>query len=330
MANILFVYANKSSFVEVDIDILREKHTVIERKVTKQIMFNLIGWIHDVRKADLIVAWFASWHALPAYLLAFVFRKPRLLFTSGYDIANEPDIHYGLRQGDIRTVISDIVFRLVTIAIVPSQFSFDEAVNNTPLEPHQISLIPHAVEDRNAFRKMVSKRPIVITVGAINESNLKRKGIQYFLEAAKYLPDIMFYAVGGIQPELLAQLEMQVSENVVFTGYLSDEDLWKLMAEASVYVQASHHEGFGVSVAEAMLARCIPVVSRHGALPEVVGENGLYIDSFAGQALANSITFALSKDDMMGSKARDSIIERFGLDQRRQALQSSIESLLAE
>ena len=64
-----------------------------------------------------------------------------------------------------------------------------------------------------------------------------------------------------------------------FTGWLSDEELQDLYRRASVYVQASRHEGFGLAVAEAMLAGCVPVVMNVTAMPEVVGDAGVLIDS---------------------------------------------------
>ena len=64
-----------------------------------------------------------------------------------------------------------------------------------------------------------------------------------------------------------------------FTGWLSDEELEDLYRRASVYVQASRHEGFGLAVAEAMLAGCVPVVMDVTAMPEVVGEAGVLVHS---------------------------------------------------
>ena len=43
-----------------------------------------------------------------------------------------------------------------------------------------------------------------------------------------------------------------------------ESELTTLYAEDSVYVQPSLHEGFGLSVAEAMSAGCVPVVTSAG------------------------------------------------------------------
>lgn len=328
MATVLFLYASKSSFVQVDLDLLEEQHTVIERHTTKRAVFNILQLVKDIEQVDFVVAWFASWHSLPSFLWATLRRKPCLLFTSGYDIANEPDIDYGLRQGGIPKIVSGAVFRTTTQAIVPSQFSYQEAIQNTSLNDEQIVIIPHAVDDRPQFQQPIAKRPIAITVGAIHASSLYRKGIRYFIDSAKFLPDTDFYVVGGIKPELREELKAQVSDNVIFTGFMPDNELWTLMAEAKVYVQPSHHEGFGVSVAEAMLARCIPVVSRRGALPEVVDSTGIYLDSFSAEEIANKIKMALDTEDSVGEIGRQSVLKRFTMEQRREGLNQVVDALL--
>lgn len=329
MSTVLYLYANKSSFVQVDLDLLNENHTVIEHQVTKRTVFNVIQLYRDIETVDFVVAWFASWHSLPSFLLAHIKHKPRILFTSGYDIANEPDIGYGLRQGGIRKLISSGVFRTTNQAIVPSQFSYQEAIQNTPLDDQHISIIPHAVEDRSNFKNPTAKRPIAITVGAIHASSLYRKGIRYFIDSAKLLPGVEFYVIGGIKPQLHSELKAQVSDNVIFTGFMPDDELWTLMAEAKVYVQASHHEGFGVSVAEAMLARCIPVISRRGALPEVADISGVYLESFSVEEIAEKIQIAMAIDDSIGESARQSILNRFTIEQRRKSLNQILNKVLS-
>jgi hypothetical protein len=77
-----------------------------------------------------------------------------------------------------------------------------------------------------------------------------------------------------------------------------------------------------------MLAGCLPVVTRIGALPEVAGETGVYIDSptpesamvVTPQSVAGGIRQALSLPPDARALARQKILDDFPLEKRRQAL----------
>ena len=99
-------------------------------------------------------------------------------------------------------------------------------------------------------------------------------------------------------------------ENVEFTGWVSDEDLHALYRRASVYVQASRHEGFGLAVAEAMLAGCVPVVMNVTAMPEVVGDAGVLIDSQDPRRWPTGIRRALDAGAGRESLVRASVSSR--------------------
>ena len=78
-----------------------------------------------------------------------------------------------------------------------------------------------------------------------------------------------------------------------------------------MYVQASAHEGFGLSVAEGMLAGCIPVTTRAGALPEVVGDIGIQVEGQDPAQLAAAISAALERDDHERAAARERVLQAF-------------------
>lgn len=76
---------------------------------------------------------------------------------------------------------------------------------------------------------------------------------------------------------------------IVFAGYVPEEDLPKLYSGAGVFVYPSIYEGFGLPPLEAM-ACGIPVVSSNvSSLPEVVGKAGLLVEPLDIEAIAEAI-----------------------------------------
>jgi glycosyltransferase involved in cell wall biosynthesis len=82
-----------------------------------------------------------------------------------------------------------------------------------------------------------------------------------------------------------------------------------------------------MSLAEAMLAGCVPVVSARGAIPEVVGPCGVYVDERSPDALAEGIREGLESSDALGPQARNRITENFPLSVRREGLLHLVDDL---
>ncbi len=72
--------------------------------------------------------------------------------------------------------------------------------------------------------------------------------------------------------------QLKLEEQIVFTGYVGEEEKAILLKNALALVLPSLYEGFGIPVLEAMQIGCPVIVSRNSSLSEVVGETGLYID----------------------------------------------------
>jgi glycosyltransferase involved in cell wall biosynthesis len=94
-------------------------------------------------------------------------------------------------------------------------------------------------------------------------------------------------------------------------------------------VQVSRHEGFGLAVAEAMLAGCVPVVMDVTAMPEVVGDAGVLISSQDPQAVADGIATALDAGPEGARRARQRILDRFPLQIRRDGILAVVEEELS-
>jgi glycosyltransferase involved in cell wall biosynthesis len=170
---------------------------------------------------------------------------------------------------------------------------------------------------------------VALTVSNVARLSLERKGLRPFVDAAGYAPELEFLLVGDWVDDAADMLRARAAPNVRLTGRLSDEALDAEYRRAAVYVQASRHEGFGMSLAEAMLAGCIPVVTRAGALPELVGDTGVYIDAPDPSEIAAGVKRALELGDGERAAARERILARFPLEARREGLLAAVRLLRA-
>lgn len=71
----------------------------------------------------------------------------------------------------------------------------------------------------------------------------------------------------------------QAWENVIPSGYISDDELAKLYSRALALIFPSSYEGFGLPLLEAMACDCPVVTAKVASLPEVAGNAALYIEN---------------------------------------------------
>jgi glycosyltransferase involved in cell wall biosynthesis len=97
-----------------------------------------------------------------------------------------------------------------------------------------------------------------------------REGFQLAIVGKK---DVRYY------PEFMAlATELGLRKEVIFTGYVEEEDLPYLYSGADLFVLPSYREGFGIPILEAMACGTPVVASYASSLPEVVGDAGLMVD----------------------------------------------------
>lgn len=313
---ILFVHNALRSFVRVDRDILASQHEVDELDLSAPYrIFSLSG---RLARADLVFSWFASLHSLGPVLGASLFRKPSIVAVGGYDTANEPEIGYGHMSHPWKRYVVRSICDSATALVANSHAARDEVMRNTRTKT-PIHVIYHGF-DMPAIAWNSEREPIVLTIGNISRGNMSRKGHEVFVRAAAYVPEARFILVGRFVDDGIERLRAIAPHNVEFPGFLSDRDLGDMLSRASVYVQASMHEGFGCSLAEAMASGCVPVVSRRSALPEVAGPYGVYVERDDPLELASSIRSALGRADVNRREVAEYVEQTFPLERRRVAL----------
>ena len=251
-----------------------------------------------------------------------------MLVIGGYDVASIPEIGYGHQRGGIKRWLSQRTMRSATCLITNSEYSRSEVARNVGLTNGKVRAIYHGVPDPFGELPRGPRKRLALTVGNVDSSTLRRKGHEDFVRAAALMPDVEFVLAGAGRDETFDYLRKIATPNVRLTGRLSDEALNDLYRDASVYVQASRHEGFGLSVAEAMLAGCVPVVTRAGALPEVTGGEGIFVDSSEPAVLAEAITTAITWSDDRRAGIRQRILDRFPMEARGERVAELLRPLM--
>jgi glycosyltransferase involved in cell wall biosynthesis len=322
LARVLLVYSSFPRFVRIDRDLLAERYEVDEyaqpgsaarpREIARKVL-----------RADVLVVWFAGQHALLPLLVAKVLRRPSLLIVGGFDTAAMPEIGYGYQQGGARRQLARTCMRLATRLMTNSEYSRRELLQNAGFEA---TVVYHGVPDPFGALPEGPRDRLAVTVSNVARIALERKGLRPFVDAAAYAGDVEFVLVGAWLDDAADMLRARAAENVRLTAGLSDEELDELLRRASVYVQASRHEGFGLSLAEAMLAGCIPVVTDAGALPEVVGDAGVVVEA-EPSAIAAGVRQALELGLEQRAAARERIVTRFPLQVRRDGLLALVDEL---
>jgi glycosyltransferase involved in cell wall biosynthesis len=104
---------------------------------------------------------------------------------------------------------------------------------------------------------------------------------------------------------LRAARNMNLAHDILFPGYLSDEELLALITNSAGLVFPSLYEGFGLPVAEAM-ALGIPVgCSNVASLPEIAGNATILFDPWVPEQIADAM-ISLAHDEEL----RQQLIER--------------------
>lgn len=94
--------------------------------------------------------------------------------------------------------------------------------------------------------------------------------------------------------------ENHLENDVIFTGYVPEEDVPVLMNGARIFLFPSLYEGFGIPPLEAMACGTPVITSNSSSLPEVVGDAGLMVPPKDAKALADGIMRILTDDQLYG------------------------------
>lgn len=315
------VYPWMPTYIRKDFEMLQKYFDV---KPLNFSFLKIISLMSQMNKSDIIFVWFAGYHAFIITLFSKFFKKPIIVVTGGYDVACEKEIGYGWLAYPIFRHMVRYVLKNANKILSVSEFTKKEIDQYLGIK--NVKIVYHSINS-NIFIPRGKKKNIVLTVSAAKGiDRIQWKGLYTFVKSAKFLPDVQFVVV-GVQKKAVKLLQKFASSNVAIFGPIFRDKLISYYQEAKVYCQLSYIESYGITTAEAMSCECVPVVTNRGALPEVVGDTGLYVKYGDEKETAAMIKKALVSKDL-GKKARKRILKLFPDEKREDELKKTVSDVL--
>jgi glycosyltransferase involved in cell wall biosynthesis len=113
----------------------------------------------------------------------------------------------------------------------------------------------------------------------------------------------------GSQRQKLGHLirKFNLQDDVVFTGYLSGEELVVLYQAADLFIDPSLYEGFGFQVIEAMACGIPVITSNLASLPEIVADAGFLVKPTDIDNLASAMVKILTDSGLQRTLRQKSL-----------------------
>lgn len=215
--------------------------------------------------------------------------------------------------------------RRATHVLADSQATKDDLVEfyNTP--PQKVTVLLGGVNpefkpvvDMNARRAVrqryqIPDNPYIFSIGTVQPRKNYARLIESLAALGPDCRDVHVVIAGGRGwldgPIYQSVRDFGLSERVHFTGFVRDEDLPALYAEARCLAYPSLYEGIGLPVLEAMACGIPVVTSNISSMPEIAGDAAVLVDPYDVNALADALRRLLSDETL-----RTDLIRR-GFDQ---------------
>lgn len=133
--------------------------------------------------------------------------------------------------------------------------------------------------------------------------------IKTFAEFIEKHPEYYLVLVGN-KNYFYQRLEKEnKSKNIIFAGFVSDEQINDYYKRATAYIFPSLYEGFGLPALEAM-AQNTPVISSNSScLPEILGQSALYFDPNDQKDLLDKMEKLVNTPDLVNILKKNGYIQ---------------------
>ncbi len=171
--------------------------------------------------------------------------------------------------------------------------------------------IPSIMNTKYDYQELVLKKlglhpkSYLLFVGGQDKNKNIKTIISVFEYLNKFYPEIKLVIVGNKGNAHLDDLKS--ISNIIFTGFISNEDIKVLYKNAYVYLFPSLYEGFGIPILDAQIMEVPIICSDIPVFREVAGDGALF-------SIPDCEHFSLKLKNLLDNKSLQEILKNRGRD----------------
>lgn len=260
------------------------------------------------------------------------------------EVTTKNPVTFCLKKYGYRKAFSFAVNNSLRI-ISPSEFVKKQLINEWKINEEKVVITPEGVDEEilklaksvgeKEFTKTATKfkinPPFLFYVGNAQPHKNILNLIKAFALLKKNHPKLSLVLSGPENSfwkkikeglEELEGLGGLGKDEVIFTGFISEEELVALYKNAQAFVLPSLEEGFGIPLLEAMACGTPVVCSRLASLPEIGGDAASYFDPKDEKDMGSKIHQVISDEKLRKDLTKKGLIRYKNFSWRRLALQT--------
>lgn len=248
---------------------------------------------------------------IPNFTLLLLKFRPTIVIMHDLIEFNVPN-KFSKNKMFYRTKIADpITARKADHILTVSQNSKKDIMKFLNIKENKITVIYNGVEqekfrrmNKDATLRILRKKKwpedFLLYAGTIDYPGKNAMGVIKAFEKLKkdqtYTGCLVLAGMPGTNFEIIKTYieNSTYKNNIILTGYVTDEELIALYSACSVFIFISLYEGFGIPPLEALSCGAKTIVSNTSSLPEVVGKIGWTVSPTNEEEVKNTIVKALN------------------------------------
>lgn len=228
----------------------------------------------------------------PGFVTPLMSKAKNIVSIADMTFINYPEVHTLFKRAYFRLFMPRSIRNADKILAI-SESTKKDILKLVKVDPEKIKVthLAHgrefSVKDKKKARAFAKTRyginpPFILFVGMIEPRKNLERLFRAFLELKKEgIPhELVIVGKKGWKYKGIFKTvkELMLEDDIIFTGYVPDNDLAILYNASEMLAYPCLYEGFGIPILEAMACGCPVITSNVSSMPEVAGDAALLVN----------------------------------------------------